>query len=195
MQERSIDDLRDYARARFVKLGEGSDRVVYFLGNGKVLKIAKNTRGRDQNANEVEIGSNPRFTNIVARVFEWAPDGRAWIISEHVFPFQRGYDFEQAVMSVQEFRTLVSWMSRSPSFLQAVRNYVVRDSGFLKKREQKEYEKALLSFPFLANLYALLRETGIAYRDLQMFDHYGFASDGRLVVLDYGLKTQIAEWS
>ena len=50
-------DTDQVARERFdfsklTKIGEGSDRIVFDLGNGKVLKVAKTARGLEQNIYE-----------------------------------------------------------------------------------------------------------------------------------------------
>ena len=68
----------EYGVSRMASIGEGSDRTVYDLKNGTVLKLAKTARGMGQNANE----RNDMFiSSFIPRVHEIGLD---YVIVEKV---------------------------------------------------------------------------------------------------------------
>lgn len=81
-------DTDQVARERFdfsklKRIGEGSDRVVFDLGNGKVLKVAKTARGLEQNIYE---GDN--YLTVIPEVFE---RGLNYVVTENI-PRIKGED-------------------------------------------------------------------------------------------------------
>jgi len=63
----------------FKKVGSGSDRDVYDIGEGYVIKVAKNTRGITQNENESAIASDGFIEGLVPNIIE---EGKDYIIVE-----------------------------------------------------------------------------------------------------------------
>lgn len=73
-------------KTKTTKLGEGSSRIAYLLSNRYVLKLAlpeAEGRGKAQNKEEVNVGTNPVTAEVVASVYDFAPD-YSWIVSEVV---------------------------------------------------------------------------------------------------------------
>ena len=75
-----VYDTEQVARQRFdfsklKKIGEGSDRIVFDLGDGKVLKVAKTARGLAQNVYEGDF-----YLSIVPQVFE---RGLNYVVAEN----------------------------------------------------------------------------------------------------------------
>ena len=75
-----VYDTEQVARQRFdfsklKKIGEGSDRIVFDLGDGKVLKVAKTARGLAQNVYEGDY-----YLSIVPQVFE---RGLNYVVAEN----------------------------------------------------------------------------------------------------------------
>jgi hypothetical protein len=86
-----------YARKFLPELGKGSSRITFALSGGKVLKIATNKAGFEQNKTEVEVFTKTK-SQYVTTIFDFAPNFK-WIISEIVNPlslekFQQIYGFE-----------------------------------------------------------------------------------------------------
>lgn len=76
-----VSDTEKVARERFdiskyEKIGSGSDRDVYDLGNGKVLKVAKTARGLEQNIYEGDYF----LVGIIPRVYE---RGLNYVVAEY----------------------------------------------------------------------------------------------------------------
>jgi hypothetical protein len=82
---REKTDIKSLLKAcsRFKYLGDGRGRVVYALNSRKVVKIAKNTLGINQNLNEVELSLRYNNSSILAKVLESSPDG-LWVVAERV---------------------------------------------------------------------------------------------------------------
>ena len=78
-------DTDKVARERFniyrlKKIGSGSDRVVFDLGDGKVLKVAKTARGLEQNIYEGDA-----YNNVIPKVFE---RGLNYVVTEKANPLR-----------------------------------------------------------------------------------------------------------
>lgn len=74
--------------ANLRKIGEGSDRIVYDIGNGMSLKVAKNSRGLTQNTNEFGAGGDMEHfleKKLLPKMYEWGED---YIISEMATPYK-----------------------------------------------------------------------------------------------------------
>lgn len=68
-----------YAKSKLKKLGEGSSRVVFELPDNKVLKLAKNKSGIDQNMADGDYGKHSMYPDLIPEVFDNDEDGY-WII-------------------------------------------------------------------------------------------------------------------
>lgn len=66
---------------RYTRIGAGSGRRVFDLGNGTVVKMAKNIRGIAQNAAESKIASNDG-SPLFARVLYASDDGMFLIMEK-----------------------------------------------------------------------------------------------------------------
>lgn len=82
----AIDEIRSFAKAHrdvvnagLKKLASGSSRVVYDLGDGNVLKVAKNKKGIAQN--EVESYYCFNWYDACAKVIETS-DNTTWLVME-----------------------------------------------------------------------------------------------------------------
>lgn len=75
-----FSDRVAYCDATLNKLGVGSSRIVYDMGDGKALKLAKNRKGIAQN--EVEYNNSNDGYEILSRVYDADVDNWLWVISE-----------------------------------------------------------------------------------------------------------------
>lgn len=71
----------EYCRNHLPRIAAGSSRIVYKIDDEKVLKLAKNTKGIAQNETEIDRGQDSYFSFILARVFDFHPDG-LWVEME-----------------------------------------------------------------------------------------------------------------
>ncbi|EKQ56599.1 MULTISPECIES: hypothetical protein [unclassified Clostridium] len=71
----------DVARGYYKYIGSGSSRRVYDLGNGYVIKIAKNDAGIAQNKSEYKI-SVKDHSNLFAKVVQASKDYRLLIMQK-----------------------------------------------------------------------------------------------------------------
>jgi len=69
------------ARGRYRYIGKGSGRIVYDLGNGKVLKSAKNMKGIAQNIEEYRIALADN-SGLFARIYDMSGDYRFLIMDK-----------------------------------------------------------------------------------------------------------------
>lgn len=71
-----------YARSKLQLISNaGSSRIVFDLGNDKVLKLAKNAKGVDQNRNEAD--DYAQRSGVTAKVYD-SDDEFLWVISDKV---------------------------------------------------------------------------------------------------------------
>lgn len=81
MQPNYEQIMREIRQGKYSKLGEGSGRKVYDMGNGCVIKYAKNHKGYAQNKQEYDI-FHKRQDVILAVVFAMSSDGRILIMEK-----------------------------------------------------------------------------------------------------------------
>lgn len=88
---RAMDDPQDaatYARRNLESIGQGAGREAFDLGDGYILKIAKNSDGLKQNVRETSFFRNipDELTDRVPKILEADPDGK-WLVAERVDPY------------------------------------------------------------------------------------------------------------
>ena len=76
----SFKKRASYANSFFKKIGSGSSRIIYKLNDEKVLKLAKNEDGIEQNAEEYDKSLSN--TPIFAKVYD-VDDDNKWLIMEY----------------------------------------------------------------------------------------------------------------
>lgn len=146
-------------------LGEGSSRKTYLLSSKYAIKIAKNPAGIHQNRQEVEFWTDPRFTGIVANIADYQ-DKFIWIMVELVRPLKSESEFISLTgMSFYDFDLYVK--------------------GTITEDKAKNVP------PFVARLRKLVQDKVISAADATKLSSFGKTSDGRVVLLDYGLTSSI----
>jgi hypothetical protein len=143
-------------------LGAGSSRKTYILSGKKVLKVAMNQFGLEQNKAEVLTSKE---TKLVPKIYEYCNTGGVyyWLISEMVRPLNEDDSSEL------EFEELagISW-------------YEYKDYLFGDTDTDNEFAHKMRDF---ANRHGLIEA------DMCVLDHYGVtAEDRRLVLLDSGFN-------
>lgn len=150
-----------YAMYFLEKLGQGSGRIVFLLDSHRVLKIATNTVGVDQNVTEAGLSALPEAHQIAARVLEAGP-GHDWLISELVRPLSGTAEFEEL--------TGVPW------------------GGFVTAVSQTHRHRSQAGIDGWTRVVTrIARRQQLSPGDLTKIMHWGKTADGRAVLLDYGL--------
>ena len=171
-------------------LGEGSARVAYSMGDGeRVIKVAKNQKGIEQNKLESFAGQDPYVDRIVAKVLDSSED-YSWIVMQQVSPLYSSLQFAKyAEVTWDEMRALfgldpVNYIERYDEsrrikfHLQNTHSLLNEntDGGCLKGREFLDYMKKYLD-----------RYEGMLKGDIVKLNSWGITSDGCVVLVDYGI--------
>ena len=83
-----FEQIRSNVSKKMYKyIGSGSGRAVFDLGNGYVVKVAKNRRGIAQNKAETQIAS-ANYSNLFARIAQ-SSDDYEFVIMERAEKIQR----------------------------------------------------------------------------------------------------------
>jgi len=213
----SLEQMHRYAKYHLKVLGEGSARKVYLLSSGKVLKIAADPattyhlpspRGLAQNRAEVDLFTDPKTGPIVAKVLD-AHDDFYWIVMELAKEITDEEELIEAVgVSVQLLDDITTemnvedgvsvWLDRQINFggfdpddseltdEELIDAALISHYGFT---DPEEAESTLEKNPFLLGVEALINQ-GVA-GDLNVLEHYGITSEGRVVVFDYGFTDAV----
>lgn len=170
------------------EVGIGSSRFTLGLSTGKVVKIARNQKGIEQNKLEATAGKDPYVHRILASVYDWSDD-YAWIVAERLDPLEDG-DFRAA-----ESASGVPWADvREILGLSDKSEYKATAEEITNKLESKK-EKSAESAPgcprgrdFLELLIGFLeRYKDMLPGDIVKLSSWGVNDKGCLVLLDYGI--------
>lgn len=171
----SHKDCYRYALLNFNKLGSGSSRNVYDMGNGRVLKVAKNEKGIDQNNNERDYSIDSPY---VVRVIDCHPDNY-WVLSEYAEGLTKK-TFERIVGI--SFSTFTEYVKH-----EAHRRGLATSGSF--SGDTKDFEVAGRS-EFCSGIVNFMVNYDLSFGDLVRIDSYGVVKrNGKefVVLRDYGL--------
>lgn len=173
-----------YANERLQKLSSGSSRVVYKVDEEKVLKIAKNSKGIEQNSTESDW-SLQRGYSIVAKIFE---------SSDENFFVEMEYAKKVSPKRFQEL-TKISLADIDKVFIDLriannPRSYNVPLSDELRNKE-KNALAIVEGNEFLSELWDMIMNYDMEYPgDFGRVSTYGeVIRDGnpKIVLIDFGL--------
>lgn len=187
----SAEEMQAYAHMRLQPLGRGSSRAVYSLTGTKVLKIAASgggnvVKGRGgseagvaQNKAEVDVYTDPKTRDAVAKIFDFDPEYR-WLISEAVRSLSESEFESLAGTGVEDLRKTVEFCVETDSSAGEGVEWAEEQWLSPPKRE-------------VLDLMLHLVDVGLAYGDLMDPEHWGKTPDNRLVLLDYGFTKGVAD--
>lgn len=201
----------DYAISKLKKLGEGEGRIVFDLGDGKVIKFAKEKFGLSQNQSEKlahdALESN-NMEELVPEIFE-VGKGLSYLVSEYARPASSS-DFESlAGLPWEEFE------SELEQFYRAYKNHIyeplsgesvnfsdLNQGRFSSKTEYEKWRADENEDPiineddevrevpeFIDKIIFIVSQADLLIGDLLSLDHYGVTSDNRLVLIDSGFSS------
>lgn len=182
-------------------LGSGSGRVVFDLGDGTVLKIAKNPKGVSQNGMETDGFIQESYSDVIAPVVDSDPDD-LWLVMVKAKKVGTKR-FEQLTGIPSRIITSSAWVNgvlRPETYkdsshyllLSALRMVWEREHGERASGSSlsKEDAEQILSLPFAARLVSLMRDMDMPPGDFGRLSTYG-ELNGRLVLVDYGLSSGV----
>ena len=163
-------------------IGMGSSRVVFQIDDNKVLKLAWNECGREQNLEEVEWSNKPYI--IFPKVYSYDKDYGDWMISEYVLPAKEE-DFERCIgLTWKEF----------VNFMWSIRERINPSVG--RDYEEWEIEQMTKRSPFLRDFEKYLMESLVSCADTEFLPNWGLANrDGGMpVLLDAGWRNGLERY-
>lgn len=178
---KSFASRKKYCDEHLKKIAQGSSRIVYYIDNEKVLKLAKNKKGLAQNEIEIDYSNDYMLTDIVAPVYDyhedflWLEMALAKKVKKSDFKRITGIDFEDfsdVLISVDSYH------------LRRGLRYKVDD--FLVDR--------VMSGEFTGGVYDYVANFDIPSGDMRKIDSYGLIKvNGKeqLAIIDYGLTTDV----
>lgn len=207
----SLEGIIDYARISLPLLGEGSGRMAFAYSGGKVLKIGINAKGLAQNAAEKAIWDNTEARTAMAAIYDAGiVDGKvAWLISQiarqlknqEEFLALTGFHFETFVEITKEFAR-----SNAKSNFEQVTGQIA--SEFSKRLQHMvtmqdtdniaywtaklQDIKTMSVSPFMKGIISAMSVNRLMPGDLEDLEHFGKTTDGRVVLMDYGLTEEVA---
>lgn len=165
-----IDDMLHYASLYLEFLGKGSSRAAFIFSSRYALKVALNDKGLAQNEAEVNVYTNPTSKPIVAKIQAFDPRFR-WLVSELVNPLQNEGEFKKLSGTDWE------------EFIEQI--YDINIAG--QHQEGRRYS------PIALATATTMKQNQLLLGDIDAIPHWGKTHDGRVVLLDYGLTSDIAK--
>jgi len=175
---KSFNGKIKFADQNLNRIGSGSGRIVYDLGEDKVLKLAKNIKGIAQNNVEGDIGDDYMADGIVAKVYDTA-ENDSWIIS-------------QKARKVTEKR--IKELTEIPN-LKDLHNFLFNNTGNRTTINQDEELKEFFwKNEFASELANFVANYGQNVGDMGRASSYGeVVQDGQpaIVLTDYGINDEV----
>jgi hypothetical protein len=157
-------------------LGEGQGRLVYRIGSGKVLKVAKNDGGIGQNQAEASVcASSADVVSLFPKVFEQS-ESWFWILVEEAQPMT-----EQAFQSL----TGISWRM----FWSALKGAFSGKASNVTQQDQQNYAQASAN-QFFARVVKAIRDCRYEPGDIAKLDSWGIVN-GKAVIIDSGFTEAV----
>ena len=171
-----LESVQEYAESRLHKLGAGESRVVYTLSSKDVLKVAKSTKGIDQNSLEVSTyWDSIQYSGQMTHINDSHPDG-FWLISELTRPLSKA-DVEEGGQYHELFNAV--WATIN----EINKPYWIGSDFYTGKNSPDLFkgEKARLR-DFVRHMISKGHPSG----EIGKLDSWGRTTSGRMVSLDFG---------
>lgn len=178
-------DVLAYAQGALEPLGQGTSRITFLLNSGKVLKIARPDRfakGKAQNTTEAKLAQNPTLKPILTRVYDSDPEGK-WLISELVRP-----------ITEEEFKKTYGLAAKTifPFIVNIAQANSTAEEWAANPNKRKWSRFLTPAAKELMNTcIPIFKNSDLELGDVEAASHWGRTGDSRLVLLDYGLTSEV----
>jgi hypothetical protein len=192
----TYSQIRDHISANYKRIGAGTARIVYDLGN-YVVKLAANKHHSRQNENEIIEKQDCLDDKFFTKIYAYDKNEYNWIIAEKVKSFRNDEEIKKLIIEKLEGS---DWLDTEVDLYDGDSNVVIgtgtkRDLSpddffdsfgrYLQYMfEEEEYEK-LKRNPWLDELMEEVEKCRINPLDFHA-KNWGMRDNGDLVVLDYG---------
>ena len=196
-----------YISERLAFIGHGSSRMVFSLGDGKVIKVAGDwdlfkpsndpweleaswvieekwrttEMGKAQNKQEVNVYTDPSCNSGITIIYDISDD-YSWIISEYVEEINTRAEIEKLSCT-----TLHIWERILELYSLGTRIDKTTISNFL---DQKFNLTDILTAQITQTAFRMI-DLGVLYNDLVKIEHWGISKDGCVKLLDYGYNQNV----
>lgn len=177
------------ARKKGLRLiGVGSSRIVFSLGDDKVVKLARNERGVEQNKLEATAGRDPHVHKILASVLDMS-DEYAWLVSDAVRPLEDGDGATAEKIIGIPWSSVRDLVGVGTSASDEATEVETQKTGVSQKKQAPGKARGcLVGDGFLEALDDFLgRYSDMLPGDIVKLSSWGVSKNGCLVLLDYGI--------
>jgi hypothetical protein len=168
---KTTDELIAYAGTHFQKLGEGTSRATFDMGNNRVLKVAKTDAGKNENLTEISIANLK--SPFVFELYDSDKKG-LWMSVEKLTPVSNS-DLVYKNFTIRQLGRAMTEYEMSSDFGASVIKYDLED--FIKT-------------PYFKKLTEFLDKNNLDIRDMMVVQNWGRTNDGRIVMSDVGLTRE-----
>lgn len=199
---KNYKEMINYTKSFFPSIGKGSSRLVYKMDEEKVIKIAKNDNGVDQNDEEYSKGLSN--TPLFAKVYDCDDESR-WIIMEYAPKVKKsqvkelyGVSFDMISDSIALLFNGVSPKSRI--YIEVDPKAEMMYADFIKWLHDEPTKSIRFSDKlgnFMKNIMIYFRENRLRKSDVMdwfTISNWGIAirnGEPELVIIDMGLNEDI----
>lgn len=171
----SFNKRVQYAQQHLRRISSGSGRIVFEIDDNKVLKIAKNTKGLEQNTTESEWFIQEHYGDVVTKLYDshmddyWIEMEKAKRVGPATFKKITGIDFNV--------------------FSEYIR---YKKSGLVSKDNVDAFKK-LDNNPFVYRIMDMIGNYDMPYGDFLRLSSYGIVNregKDKIVLVDFGLTQE-----
>jgi len=178
----SFNKRIQYCQERLKRISSGSSRIVYMVDDTKVLKIARNEKGLNQNEIEAEYSNYYDIKDITAQVFAY-DQNNLWVemelarkVTPKIFEKVVGVSFDDYCAGLDKY-------------FEAANPQRARRSWSRSDLDQAKYD-AMWDNEFIYDIFTFMGGYDTPVGDLKRLSSYGLVKrDGvdTIVLIDYGI--------
>jgi len=170
----------EYAKKYLPFLNSGSTRTVFGLGSGKVLKIAIDEYGNDQNETEIEVFTgNKDISNYITKIYDH-DEKNNWIIAEAVKIIGENSELSSQIAFPKDFFEIFVDLALDEDTYEETLAELFSLEEIFRNVELNSLEEKLLKSAFIVTRHNVF--------DIAHPLQWGVTMDGRVVAADYGLQ-------
>jgi hypothetical protein len=178
----SFNKRIQYCQERLKRISSGSSRIVYMVDDTKVLKIAKNEKGLNQNEIEAEYSNYHDIKDITAQVFAY-DNNNLWVemelarkVTPKIFEKLVGVSFNDYCDGLDKY-------------FEAVNPQKARRGWGRSDLDQEKYD-AMWENEFIYDIFTFMGGYDTPVGDLKRLNSYGLVKrngEDTIVLIDYGI--------